>query len=76
MPLPRCEQDEETLQLTFNGNGLARGVMAISDGACNVRSWIGNPDLDEQLRDPETGRANVRGAVGSGTLQVVKVRND
>ena len=30
-------QDEETLQLTFNGDGLARGVMAISDGSCNVR---------------------------------------
>jgi len=46
--------------------------MAISDGACNVRSWIGNPDLEE-LKDPETGRANIKAAVGRGTLQVVKV---
>lgn len=67
-------KDEETLQLTFNGDGLARGVMAISDGACNVRAWIGNPELDAELKDPATGRSNVRGAVGRGTLQVVKVR--
>jgi hypothetical protein len=66
-------KDEETLQLVFNGDGMARGCMAISDGACNVRSWIGNPELEE-LKDPETGRANVKAAVGRGTLQVVKVR--
>ena len=64
-------KDEETMQLTFNGNGAAKGVMAISDGACNVRAWIGNSDLDD-LRDPETGKADIKAAVGKGTLQVVK----
>jgi hypothetical protein len=62
-------KDQETLQFTFNGNGLAKGVLAISDGACNVRGWIGNTDLDE-LKDPETGFSNIKGAVGEGTLQV------
>jgi len=64
-------KDDETLQLTFNGDGQAKGVMAISDGACNVRAWIGNSDLDD-LRDPETGKADIKAAVGRGTLQVVK----
>lgn len=64
-------KDEETLQLTFSGDGAAKGVMAISDGACNVRAWIGNSDLDD-LKDPETGRADIKAAVGKGTLQVVK----
>lgn len=64
-------KDEETLQLTFNGDGQAKGVMAISDGACNVRAWIGNSDLDD-LRDPETLKADIKSAVGKGTLQVVK----
>jgi redox-regulated HSP33 family molecular chaperone len=65
-------KDQETLQLTFSGDGTAKGVMAISDGACNVRAWIGNPELGEELRDPTTGKANIRAAVGQGTLQVVK----
>ena len=65
-------KDQETLQLTFQGDGLAKGVMAISDGVCNVRGWIGNSDLDD-LKDPETGKVNIKAAVGKGTLQVVKM---
>ena len=67
-------KENEKLQLSFAGDGPAERIMAISDGSCNGRVMISNPDVD--LRNPVNGKPDISKSVGKGTLQVVKHHPD
>ena len=59
-----------TLTLTVRGDGPAGTTLAVSDYAGNVKGYIANPAADVQ-RKPN-GKLDVSGAVGYGTLSIVK----
>ncbi len=59
-----------TLTLTIRGDGPAGTTLAVSDYSGNVKGYIANPDVDVP-RKPN-GKLDVSGAVGYGTLSVVK----
>lgn len=56
-------QEEQMVQITMNGDGPIRGIVAISTGKGHVRGYVGSPMLGDMTL-PE--------AVGKGSVQVVK----
>ena len=56
-------QEEQTVQITLNGDGPLRGACAISNGRGEVRGYVGSPGL---------GDMTLKEAVGKGSVQVVK----
>ena len=56
-------QDEQVFQLTVDGDGPLRGIVAISSGAGEVRGYVGNPGI---------GAMPLQEAVGKGVIKVVK----
>lgn len=56
-------QDEQTLQITMNGDGPLRGAMAISTGKGEVRGYAGSPAI---------GKMTLEEAIGKGAVAVVK----
>ena len=56
-------QDEQTVQITFNGDGPLRGACAIANGIGEVRGYVGSPAL---------GEMTLKEAIGKGSVQVVK----
>lgn len=62
------ERDKLTVQ--FKGDGPAGEILATASGAGEVKGYISNPDVDLPLR-PD-GKPDVGGAVGIGTLTVIK----
>jgi molecular chaperone Hsp33 len=60
-------KDQQTFQLTVNGDGPIRGILAISNGLGHVRGYVGTPQL---------GPISLPEAVGKGTIQVVKNHPD
>jgi len=60
-------QTEQTYQLTMACDGPIRGVVSISDGAGQLRGYVGNPGL---------GDMHISEAIGKGTVQVVKMHPD
>jgi molecular chaperone Hsp33 len=65
------EDDGETLQLQFRGDGPIGMVVAICDSTGRVRGTVSNPAADLPLRD---GHPDVAGAIGVGVLSVVRNR--
>lgn len=59
-----------TLTLTVRGNGPAGVTLAVSDYAGNVKGYIENPNIN--IPPKPNGKLDVSGAVGQGTLSVVK----
>lgn len=59
-----------TLTLTIKGDGPAGTTLAVSDYAGNVKGYIAEPDTD--IPRKPNGKLDVSGAVGAGTLSVVK----
>ena len=62
------KQDKLTIQ--FKGDGPAGEILVTANGAGNVKGYISNPDVDLPLK--ENGKLDVGGAVGTGTLTVIK----
>ena len=60
----------EKLSVLFKGDGPAEEILACSNAAGNVKGYIHNPYLDLPLKD--TGKLDVGGAIGRGTLTVSK----
>jgi molecular chaperone Hsp33 len=60
-------QEEQTLQITMNGDGPLRGAMAISSGKGSVRGYAGSPAI---------GSMSLPEAVGKGAVAVVKNHPD
>lgn len=64
-------QDEtSTLTLQIKGDGPAAEVLASADGRGRVRGYIADPDVELPLKGP--GKLDVGGAIGKGTLTVIK----
>ncbi|KXZ51013.1 hypothetical protein GPECTOR_14g254 [Gonium pectorale] len=63
-------KEDEQVQITFQGNGLAGSILAIADTRGNVKGKVANPAADPPLR-PD-GKLDVGAAVGQGVLAVVR----
>lgn len=59
-----------TLTLNIRGDGPAGNVIAVSDYAGNVKGYIREPHVD--IPKKSNGKLDVSGAIGNGTLSVVK----
>ena len=59
-----------SLTLNFKGDGIAQGVMAVSDYYGNVRGLIGEPRAD--LPNKPNGKLDVSGIVGAGSMSVIR----
>ncbi len=59
-----------TLTLNIRGDGPAKNVIAVSDYAGNVKGTIMEPHVD--IPKKSNGKLDVAGAIGAGTLSVVK----
>ena len=56
-------QEEQTVQLSMDGDGPLRGALVISTGRGEVRGYVGNPSING---------FTLQEAIGEGTVQVVK----
>lgn len=67
-----CMLGEETDSITvsFEGDGPAGRIIAVSDWIGNVRGYIQNPTADLPLKS--NGKLDVGSLVGSGTVNVIK----
>lgn len=66
--LLKNEEDKLTIQL--KGDGPAGEILVTANGAGNVKGYISNPDVELPLK--ENGKLDVGGALGIGTLTVIK----
>lgn len=66
-------EEDETFQVKFQGDGPLRGVTAIANGRLEARGYVGNPAVELPLNG--MGKFDVGGAVGRGSLQVVRAKN-
>lgn len=66
----RLKNKEDSVTLTFKGDGPAGVIMAVSDYYGNVKGYIENPAVDLPLKP--NGKLDVSGAVGSGFMSVVR----
>ncbi|MBR0139458.1 MAG: Hsp33 family molecular chaperone HslO [Firmicutes bacterium] len=62
--------DDDRLSVRFKGDGPAEEILAAADSKGRVRGYISNPAVDLPLK--ENGKLDVGGAVGSGSLTVIK----
>ncbi len=61
---------EDTVTVTFNGDGVCGKVLAVSDYYGNTKGFVQNPQADLPLNS--RGKLDVAGAVGKGTMSIVK----
>lgn len=61
---------DNSLTLQFKGNGPAGLIVCVSDYMGNVRGYAENPDAE--LPPNDIGKLDVGGAVGRGTMYVIK----
>lgn len=68
------KEKTDSLTLNFKGDGIAQGVMAVSDYYGNIRGLIGEPRAD--LPNKPNGKLDVSGIIGAGTMTVIKDMGD
>lgn len=64
------KNEKDRLTVQFKGDGPAREILAVADGAGRVKGYISNPDVDVPKRSD--GKLDVGGALGIGMLTVIK----
>lgn len=65
---------ENTVTVTFNGDGVCGKILAVSDYYGNTKGFVQYPYADLPLNSK--GKLDVAGAVGKGTMSVVKDMGD
>ena len=60
----------DSITVSFEGDGPAGRILAVSDWIGNVRGYIQDPTADLPLKS--NGKLDVGGLVGSGTVNVIK----
>lgn len=66
----QLKNKEDKLTVQFKGDGPAKEILVTANGAGSVKGYISNPDVDLPLK--ENGKLDVGGAIGIGTLTVIK----
>ena len=61
---------DDTVTVTFNGDGVCGKILAVSDYYGNTKGFVQYPQADLPLNSK--GKLDVAGAVGKGTMSVVK----
>ncbi len=61
---------DDTVTLRISGDGPAGSVIAVADSSGNCRGYVANPVVEIPLNNK--GKLDVSGAIGSGTLTVMK----
>jgi len=64
------KDDKDELTLQFRGDGPLEGVVAVTDFSGNVRGYVINPRVD--IPKKANGKLDVGGAIGNGTLTIVR----
>jgi len=62
--------DDDIMTMLFRGDGPINGVTVTSDSKGNVKGYVGNPNIEMELN--YLGKLDVGGAIGYGTLTVIK----
>lgn len=65
-----CKNENDVLTLKINGTGPAKSLTVTADAHSNVKGIIYNNAVDLPLK--ENGHLDVGGAIGSGTLVVIR----
>ena len=65
-----CKGDADILTISMKGDGPAGSVTVTADSKGRVKGFVGNPDVELPLKP--NGKLDVGGAVGNGTLTVIK----
>lgn len=66
----QLKNKKDKLTVQFKGNGPAVEILVTANGDGRVKGYISNPDVDLPLKD--NGKLDVGGAIGAGTLTVIK----
>lgn len=66
----QLKNKKDKLTIQFKGDGPAVEILVTATGGGSVKGYISNPDVDLPLK--ENGKLDVGGAVGAGTLTVIK----
>lgn len=61
---------DDTVTLRISGDGPAGSVIAVADSSGNCRGYVANPVVEIDLNSK--GKLDVSGAIGNGTLTVMK----
>ncbi len=64
------KDDDDLLTIKVEGDGPIGGIMVTADSKAGVKGYVGNPDV--MLPPNSRGKLDVGGAVGRGTLTVIK----
>jgi molecular chaperone Hsp33 len=64
------KDDSDLLTLQIRGKGKAQGLLATADAKGRVKGYPYNPDADAPKK--ATGKLNVSGVIGEGSLTVIK----